>query len=222
MHLPTDQFYKQHPYVGPIFWITSLQFFVVQMVVARGWTTGYSIVNNTISDLGITACGAYASRYVCSPWYSWMNASFVFLGFSMLLGSLLLYHQFAHNFGTKIGFTLMGIAGFGTVLVGLFPANTAPTMHGIGAFLPFFFGNLGLIFFGLYLSLKPTFRFFTLLSGVFSLVAFLLFAFDIYLGLGVGGMERLVAHPQTFWMIIFGFYVSGRLLQNKNPLPTSR
>jgi hypothetical membrane protein len=210
-----DEFYKQHPYVGPVIWMTSAQFFIVQLVVALGWPTGYSVRNNTISDLGITECGEFAGRYVCSPWYSWMNASLVLLGFSMILGSLLLYHQFGRNTGSKLGFFLMGIGGFGTAVVGLFPANVASFMHGFGAFLPFFVGNISLIFLGANLYLNRLFRFFTIFIGVFSLTAFLLFTSGNYLGIGIGGMERLVAHPQTIWLIIFGYYVASRMLQNK-------
>ena len=217
-----EQFYKRHPYVGPVIWITSLQFFIIQLIVAAGWPTGYSIRNNTISDLGNTVCEIYAGRYVCSPWYTWMNASLVLLGFSMILGTLLLYGQFAKNTGTKIGFILTGIGGLGTAMVGLFPANVASAMHGIGAFLPFFLGNVGLLLFGLYLPLRPMFKYFTIFISLFSLTAFLLFVSGNYLGLGIGGMERLVAHPQTFWLIIFGIYVSGRMLQHKPPLPKKK
>jgi hypothetical membrane protein len=218
--LTIEQFYKRHPYVGAIIWMTSAQFFVVQLIVAAGWPTDYSVRDNTISDLGNTACEIYAARYVCSPWYSWMNASLVFLGFSMMLGSLLLYHQFGRNKGSKLGFILMGTAGLGTTLVGLFPENVAATMHAIGAFLPFFIGNISLILLGLYLTLTPLFRFFTVFFGIFSLTAFILFVSGNYLGLGAGGMERLVAHPQTIWLIIFGYYVSTRMLRHKKPLPS--
>jgi hypothetical membrane protein len=213
-----EEFYKRHPYVGPVLWITSAQFFIVQLIVAAGWPTGYSVRNNTISDLGNTVCGVYSDRFVCSPWYTWMNASFVFLGFSMILGSLLLYQQFGRNLGSKLGFILMGIGGLGTAMVGLFPANVAGAMHGIGAFLPFFLGNIGLIFFGWYLPLSPLFKFFTVFIGIFSLSAFVLFISGNYLGLGIGGMERLVAHPQTIWLIIFGYYVSSRMLRHKSVL----
>src|SRR5687768_3736220 len=133
MHLSIDEFYKRHPYVGPVIWITSLQFFVVQLIVALGWPRGYSVRANTISDLGNTLCELQGEGSVCSPWFAWMNASFVFLGFSMILGSLLLYHQFGRNRGAKLGFICMSLAGFGTVLVGLFPANISSTVHAIGA-----------------------------------------------------------------------------------------
>ncbi len=137
----------------------------------------------------------------------------------MIFGSLLLYHQFGRNSGSKLGFILMGIGGIGAAMVGIFPADVAGTMHGIGAFLPFFFGNISLILLGYYLYLNKPFRMFTICTGIFSLIALALFATKYYLGLGIGGMERLVAHPQTIWLIIFGVYVSTRMLQHKPALP---
>lgn len=210
-----EKFCKQHPSFGPSLWIASVQFFIVQLIVARGWPTGYSPMNNTISDLGNTVCGVYADRYVCSPWYSWMNISFMLLGITVLAGSILLYHQFRKSLGSLVGFGLMGLAGIGTMMVGLFPANLFSELHAVGAFLPFFFGNIALIMLGLSLSLPPLFRFYTIFSGVFSLVAFLLLITDNYLGIGVGGMERLAAHPQTIWLIIFGYYVSRHRIHTK-------
>ena len=39
------------------------------------------------------------------------------------------------------------------------------------------------------------------------LVALSFFLKNVYLGLGIGGMERIVSYPQTIWMIVFGAYV---------------
>jgi len=40
--------------------------------------------------------------------------------------------------------------------------------------------------------------------GAMSLVALVLFASGIYLGLGKGGMERMIAYPALLWMVGFG------------------
>jgi hypothetical membrane protein len=204
-----QRFHQRHPRVGPVFYIASIQFFITQLVVALFWPVHYSLSNNTISDLGNSVCGIYSSRYVCSPAYSWMNASFMILGITMIGGSALLYHQFRKSAGTAVGFSLIGAAGFGTLLVGLFPENTIGFLHSLGAFLPFFLGNIALIVLGLSLELKPAFRVYTIISGVVSLIAFALFISHQYFYLGVGGMERFTAHPQTIWLIIFGIYLSG-------------
>lgn len=203
-----ETFTNRYPLVGPAFWIASIQFFITQMVVAMSWATNYSLTNNTISDLGNSVCGAYWGRYVCSPLHHWMNASFIVLGITMVFGSILIYHEFKKSLGSAVGFGFMALGGAGTLLVGLFPENTISALHETGAALPFVIGNLALLVLGFSLDIPKTFRFYTLLSGFVSLAAFLLFITHNYMGIGIGGMERLTAHPQTIWLIIFGIYIS--------------
>jgi hypothetical membrane protein len=40
-----------------------------------------------------------------------------------------------------------------------------------------------------------------------SLLALILFIGNIYFGLGVGGMERMIVYPILIWMIGFGSYL---------------
>jgi hypothetical protein len=51
-------------------------------------------------------------------------------------------------------------------------------------------------------------RIYTIFSGLISLSAFFLFISQIYLGIGIGGMERLAGNLQTLWLIVFGVYIS--------------
>lgn len=201
-------FRNRHPLLGPIFWLLSVQYFVTQVVVAAAWTAPFSLARNAISDLGNTACGQYADRMVCSPLHDWMNASFILIGITIILGSFLISDDFRQNMASRIGFYCMGLAGLGTIFVGIFPENTVSFMHFIGAALPFFFGNVALVIFSYSLGLPPGFRYFTRLLGIVALIAFVLFFLDHYLGFGMGGMERLVAYPQTIWLIVFGWYIS--------------
>jgi len=168
----------------------------------------YSLRFNTISDLGNTSCGIYSGRYVCSSLHNLMNASFIMLGFTMALGSLLIYQEFRRDRGTLVGFSLMGIAGIGTILVGLFPENTVSLLHTIGASMPFILGNIALIIMSLYLLLPSPFKFYTAVSGVVALFFLILFKTGLYGPLGIGGVERIVAYPQTIWLIFFGIYMT--------------
>jgi hypothetical membrane protein len=144
-----------------------------------------------------------------------MNGSFLMLGFTMALGSLLIYQEFKESRASLIGFSMMALAGFGTFLVGLFPEDTIKQMHGLGAFLALFIGNLSLVVLALALSsVRNSFRLYTFISGVVSITAFVLFVSGIYLGLGQGGMERLVSYPQTLWLILFGIYMTHSHLRN--------
>jgi hypothetical membrane protein len=208
----TDRF----PFVGPTMWMLSIQYYLIQVAVALDWKTSYSLAHNTISDLGNTACGIYDSRNVCSPLHSLMNASFVMLGVFMATGSLLIYHEFKKNKGSLVGFYFMALAGVGTLMVGLFPENVNSFLHSFGALLPFLLGNLGLAVLGFTLKVPASLRIYTLVSSFVSLVALVFFITDHYAGLGVGGMERLVAYPQTMWLIVFGLYISKNHVLNRS------
>ena len=201
-------FSDKYPNIGPIMWMLSFQYFLTQYIVANGWANSYSLTKNTISDLGNTVCALRSNGYVCSPLHSLMNASFVTLGVFMAIGSLLIYQEFKESLRTLIGFSCMLIAGVGTILVGIFPENTISVLHGIGAFLPFFIGNLGILILGITLNIPKLLRNFTQATGIVALIAFFLFVSHIYLGIGRGGMERVTAYPQTLWLIIFGIYIS--------------
>ena len=207
-------FNDRYPLIGPTFWMLSLQYFITQWVAAYAWKTPFSLRLNTISDLGNTACGTYGGRYVCSPLSGWMNASFIVLGIFMIAGSGLIYHEFRRTRASKLGFNAMALAGLGTIVVGLFPENTIGALHFSGALLPFLIGNLGLIILGLSLELSKPLEYYTIISGGFALAALALFETKIYLGLGIGGMERLTAYPQTIWLIVFGLYMSRNHFRN--------
>lgn len=201
-------FTDKYPFIGPGMWMLSLQYFIVQIAVASAWRQPYSIANNTISDLGNTNCSIYSGRYICSPLHDLMNTSFIVLGVFMATGSLLIYQEFKENRASLIGFSFMLIAGIGTMLVGIFPENTISALHIIGAALPFLIGNLGIIILGYTLNIPKSLRIFTLSAGMIALVALIFFYTKNYLGIGIGGMERITAYPQTIWLIVFGVYLS--------------
>lgn len=201
----TDRF----PLLGPLIYMLSVQYFAAQAVVAAVWPVPYSWSVNFISDLGNTACGVFAGRYVCSPDHILMNVSFILLGVTMALGSLLIYQEFRQSRATLIGFSLMALAGLGTILVGIFPENTVAGAHILGAFLAFGFGNLSLVILSLAITqARRLFRVYTMLTGIVTLVAFCLFLANTDLGLGRGGMERVISYPQTLWLILFGLYMT--------------
>ena len=189
-------------YLGPILWISSLQYFVVQYLAAYAWQTRFSWQENPISDLGNTSCAEYSNRFVCSPQHDLMNFSFVLLGLTMIFGSVLIAQQYPRK--QRLGFYLLVLAGFGTILVGMFPENTIAGLHTLGAAMPFLLGNVALIVLGTTLKLPKALRLYTLASGAVALAALVFYLSHQYFGLGQGGMERLVAYPQTIWMIIFG------------------
>jgi hypothetical membrane protein len=69
-------------------------------------------------------------------------------------------------------------------------------------------GNIAMIVFGLALAQRPADRgaltVVSLALGALGLSATLLFVTGNFLGLGLGGMERVAAYPMTVWQIIAG------------------
>lgn len=222
IHIPTMQklrvFSDKYPLLGPLIYIFSVQYFVVQVIVARAWTTSFSYTDNVISDLGNTACGPHGPDIVCSPLHGLMNASFIMLGLTMAIGSLLIYHEFKRSHLSLVGFSCMALAGIGTILVGLFPENTIGQLHGTGAFLTFGFGNLSLVLLAIAIrQARASFRVYSFISGIVSLTSLVFFALHINLGLGRGGIERAISYPQTLWLILFGLYMSATRIRAHRP-----
>jgi hypothetical membrane protein len=190
---------------GPVLYVAgAAQYFVIQAIVALRYTGTYSLTRDTISDLGNTACGTFNDRYVCSPAHALMNLSFIALGVTMIAGTLLIHPLLDFRPGTTIGLSMFATAGGGVVLVGVFPENTVPALHGIGAALAFLLGNIGLVVLGPSLPAPRAIRLYTVLSGGIALVALVFYAGSHHLGLGEGGIERVVAYPQTLWQLVFG------------------
>ena len=210
---PIKDFADRFRFLGPAIWMASVLYFVAQLAVGWVWNPPYSLVNNTISDLGNTTCGPYGGFYVCSPHHAWMNAAFILLGVIMASGSLLIYQEFRERRSRErraafVGFLFLAIGGLGTILVGLRPENTVRWLHITGAGLAIGLGNIGIMVLGLSLALPIRLRGYMIFFSAISLTALLLFAYHRYFGLGAGGMERLAAYPETIWLIRFGIYMS--------------
>jgi hypothetical membrane protein len=208
-HGHVKAFRDKFPWLGPTIWVSSVLYFIVQLVVASVWLPSYSWFSNTISDLGNTSCGPK----LCSPRHAWMNSELVVLGAVMAAGALLIYQEFTERdpgerLAACIGFSCLAIAGAGTALVGWFPENTVGFLHVAGAGLAIGVGTFGVFVLGLVLALPNSLRWAMRVVAPLALLALMLFATHMYLGLGAGTMERIAAYPETIWLIIFGSYIA--------------
>jgi hypothetical membrane protein len=145
----------------------------------------YNVSLNYISDLGV---GSTALIF---------NSSVFLLGLLVVAGAYFIRKAFKSNF---LFITLI-LTGIGAMMVGLFP-ETAGVMHTIASLIAFLFG--GLVAIVSYKVEKPPFSYLSVVLGALSLVALGLFASGNYLSLGVGGMERMIAHPVLLWGVGFG------------------
>lgn len=209
---------SRNVFIAAILWISSVQYFIVQWVVAAAWTIPFSLRQNFISDLGNTSCAPYAGRAVCSPLHDVMNLSFVVLGISVLVGGLALAATMPRRSAAYYALVTYAITGIGTILVGFFPENTISLVHVAAAALPFTVGNVSLMVLGLSQGFGGrALRSYTFLTGAIALVALGCFQAGIHGMLGHGGMERLVAYPQTIWMIVVGLHYLKQTLTARKP-----
>jgi hypothetical membrane protein len=173
--------------------------FIIALAIAEALYPGYSTANNYISDLGVWG----------NPSAAVFNPSIIFLGITTLVASVYLKRYF--HLGK--GFYIYAVGGLGSLGVGLFPENTfvvsgIPILHDLFAILAFVFGGAAALF--TYRLAKSPFRYISLILGTISLVAFAVFlgtSSSGSVGLGAGGLERLVAYPTTLGLISFGGYL---------------
>jgi len=96
---------------------------------------------------------------------------------------------------------LVALAGVGAMGVGVFPETTG-IWHGIFSLVVFLFAGLSAIV--TYRFQKKPMAYFSVILGVMTLIALFLYVPNIYLGLGPGGMERMIVYPALLWAIGFG------------------
>jgi hypothetical membrane protein len=158
---------------------------VLGIIVAEALYPGYSTSGNYISDLGV------------GPSSLIFNSSLFLLGVLTVGGAYFI--QRASD--SRLFSILAAITGIGAMGVGLFTED-AGVVHTVFSFITFLFAGLSAIM--SYKLQKPPFSHFSVILGVVVLLALVLFASDTFLGLGKGGMERMIAYPALIWAIGFG------------------
>jgi hypothetical protein len=97
----------------------------------------------------------------------------------------------------------MGAAG--AAMVGLWPVDTVPMLHGIGAALALGVGNVGMGLLGYsLLPGRPWVGWLGLGAGIVSVAGFVLYLCHVDFGLGAGTMERIAGYPKTLWLAFAG------------------
>jgi len=198
--------------------VATLQFLVAMAVTQWGYgPPNYSLTSNYISDLGAVHCatfggsGSFAGHYACSPWHNVFNISIIVMGLLIILAVILIRTAFPVRSPRMVGLWLLAIAGLGSVGVGLSPEDVYLPGHEASAILAFVGGGLALIVLG-FAMFRDTrwggFRAYTVLSGLIAIIALILFMSKVDLGLGVGGMERLIVAPVLLWSLVAGTHLA--------------
>jgi len=156
--------------------------FLLFMNIAAYLYPGYSVAENYISDLGV---GPVAYIF---------NSSIIVLGIFGIAGTYLMFKEGVD----RIFVFFMFMASLGAAGVGLFPENMG-ILHTIPSFITFFFAGLGALYsFRVDLS---KLRYIWPIMGLISLAALVMFASKNYMGLGKGGMERVIVYPVFVWLL---------------------
>lgn len=196
--------------IGYAAWVAGVvQFFVVHGIVESAWARPYSWARNNISDLGNAHCAMQSEpqpRYICSPEHGLMNASFIALGTLLIVGVTFSGALWRRSATAIVARFLLACAGVGFALAGLAPADVHENQHVLGALLIMALGNIGLLLAGIGVTddVPGPLRWATSLLGVTAIMALGLFLSHRYLGLGMGGMERVAAFPLLVWALSAG------------------
>ena len=132
--------------------------------------------------------------------HSIFNISLLILGVLIIIGTYYLHRIFQ----AKILTVLLTITAVGCMCVGIFTEHNEP-MHSIASSVVFLFGGLSVIVSSRWI--QQPFSYVSLVLGIISLGALLLYGVHQYLGVGVGGMERMIVYPLLTWMMGFGGYL---------------
>jgi hypothetical membrane protein len=179
--------YSDAKVAGALLFVGTVQF-IIGLMIAEALYPGYSVSANYISDLGVG------------------DSSLIFNSSAFLLGLMILTAvYFIHRiFTSRLFITFVVLAGVGVMGVGLFP-ETAGVIHTIVSLITFLFSGLSAIV--SYRLQKPPMSYFAVLLGAVTLLALALFGSGSYLGLGRGGMERMITYPVLLWNAGFGGYL---------------
>jgi len=206
----TDRDTRGQTMIGAMLWVLCLEYFLVQ-AIAVAESSGYSMARHEISYLGLAGCGSFvraadgAALDICSPGHALFNGGIVLLGALMAGGAILTRAAWPASHAARSGLALLCAGAVGASMVGLWPVDTNPMLHGIGAVLALGIGNVGMGLLGY--SVSGSQRWIGgigLAAGIVSTAAFILYLAHVDFGLGAGTMERVAGYPKTLWLALAG------------------
>jgi hypothetical membrane protein len=183
-------------FIGTVQFVTLMT--VSEVLYSANGLGGYSVSTNYISDLGANCSGGGAC-YI-PPSALLFNSSVAALGLLALLGAYFLLR--ASN--AVLPSVMLSLTGVGALGVGLFP-ETAGVLHDLFSLVAFFFAALSALVASR--LQKPPASYMSLALGAVTLGTLVLYSSGAYLGLGAGGMERMVVVPAALWGVGFGGYL---------------
>jgi hypothetical membrane protein len=174
--------------------------FVFFFALAETYYPGYDVSTNFVSDLGAT-CKSGTCKIV-QPSADIFDASIILMGVLILLAA----YYVGKGSGSKALPLFLALAGVGALGVGTFN-ETFGVVHTFFSALTFVAAGIQALL--VFRVAKAPYSYFSAVTGIVTLVATILYATDTYLGLGPGGMERIVVYPVLISGVAFGGYMMG-------------
>ena len=186
--------------IAGLFFIVAVVQYVLVIVVSEAIYSGYSVEQQMVSELGDwSLAGNNAAIF---------NTSAILWSLFFIVGTFYIHRVFRNRLFTS----LLAICGFGSLVPGFVALNISFEVHGLFALVAFIFAAASAIM--SYKFLKSPLSYISVILGVITLSAMGLFMLGqsnsaFFLGLGLGGIERLALYPILFWMLGFGGYLIG-------------
>ena len=194
--------------------------FLMLMVitVAESLTPGYSISAFQISGLGspifrgtctnISDCLAVPSSPIQPASAIFVSSIFGFC-YAYLLHRATTHRRYALAIGVSMaGWFVVGLSYFPFYLgmTGETVVITAFVLHLSGAYADFLVGMVAAI--STWWFTRAPMRYITVILVAVSAAGFMLMFSGNYLGLGLGGMQRIGVYPMMLWSVAFGAYLT--------------
>jgi hypothetical membrane protein len=199
---------------GVLFLVASAQF-ILGLVVAEALYPSFSVADNYISDLGV------------GPSSMVFNSCAFLFGLLILIGAYFLPRTLEFR-GLTVLLILMAIGAMG---VGIFTSAFSTMIHGIMSLAAFGFGSLSAI--ASFKVSKLPLSAISVILGMMTLGALALFAAglvttgsltsseppasEFFLGIGPGGMERMIVYPALIWLTLFSGHLITLSEKQENP-----
>ncbi|MCL4314940.1 MAG: DUF998 domain-containing protein [Candidatus Thermoplasmatota archaeon] len=164
--------------------------FSLFLLIGEALRPTYSVHSDYISQLGV---GSYNYLF---------NYPIIILGILVVIAAYMMW-KFKPKTVFPILVVIMGASAAG---VGIFPMNTG-SIHGYFADITFISAGLAAIVGAFWF--KGSLRVISPAIGIIILISIILYTTGYLLGLGKGGMERMIVYPTLLWgMLVAGYLIN--------------
>lgn len=204
--------------------LAALTYLTGETLAAAAWRRPrYHYAGNFVSDLGVTTCGTFSGRTLCSPRHAVMNAALVGQGLLAAAAAPAGMRLARQRGSTSIDLLSRGY-GLGMLTVGTFHnagdrLGGEEVVHDVGAGLAVLAGNLAALSTGARWHEVGAPRWIGVVSGTLGAVGLVcgLTVLAIRREPGFGIVERGSIYPVTAWQLMVGTHLLYRALRDPDP-----